>query len=74
MLLLEWPERLQEDSLDRERLELSLEPCRTSGGKYLDKENKTCETVRAETLRAYGDNAEALAGRLLPELCRRFSG
>ena len=74
MLLLEWPERLQEDSLDRERLELSLEPCRTSGGKYLDKENKTCETVRAATLRAYGDNAEALAGRLLPELCRRFSG
>ena len=74
ILLLEWPERLHEDSLDMERLELILEPCGTKGGKYLDKENKTCETFRAATLCAYGNDAEELMDRLQPELSRRFCG
>ncbi len=72
ILLLEWPERLRAESLARERLELCLEPCRINGGKYLDKENKKCETVRAATLCACGKDAEELLDRLKQDLSRSF--
>ena len=71
-LVLEWPEHLRESAMHSVRLELCLEPCSRSGSKYLDKENKTCETVRAAALCAYGKTAEELLNKLWPELFLRF--
>lgn len=73
IIVLEWPERLRESSKAVERIDLQLIPAKDSACKYLDNENKTCETLRTATLSACGTAAEKVLEGLRTAIAERFT-
>ena len=84
LLVLEWPEYLAPQYYDAQRLEVRLIHAQAPSEKSeenteyvpplktLDNADKSCKSFRLAELEAHGGSAQALLGRLLPLLERRF--